>query len=137
MKKQYVIKNKKLNKPNITAKKASSEISDYKKATGNISGIIDLIIHYIKLGTTFTCKFGDINIDKIFHYSLETMFSNVYQIKEYANTLSALIIANQQQEQQFEIDMSTKESDLLEKLSGLETTYKNKKLELEKQSKRE
>jgi hypothetical protein len=63
--------------------------------------------------------------------------NELYQIKESANTLSALIIANQKQAQQFEIDMSIKESEWSEKLSELETTYKQKKQELEKQSKRE
>jgi hypothetical protein len=62
----------------LSLKTAKKAISDYKKATGNIDGIIDLMIHYIECGTEFTCEFGD--IDENFYYSLETMFSNVLEL---------------------------------------------------------
>ncbi|MDY6865854.1 MAG: DUF6155 family protein [Halobacteriota archaeon] len=55
-----------------TAKKA---ISDFKKANGDIGGVIDLMIYYVENGTRFTNEYGD--IDERFYSSMESMFGNV------------------------------------------------------------
>lgn len=40
---------------------ARKAIRDYRKATGNIAGTMDLLLTYVESGTEFTCNFGDIN----------------------------------------------------------------------------
>jgi len=49
---------------------ARKAIRDYRKATGNIAGTIDLLLTYVENGTEFTEQFGD--IDKPFYNSLES-----------------------------------------------------------------
>lgn len=63
--------------------------------------------------------------------------NDLYAIKENANTLSATIIANEKQKEEFATNMESEEQQWQIKLAGLEFDYKNKKLELEKQHKRE
>ena len=40
---------------------ARKAIRDYKKATGNMDGTIELLLTYLENGNDFTCEFGDIN----------------------------------------------------------------------------
>lgn len=40
---------------------ARKAIRDYRKATGNVMGAIDLMLTYVENGTEFTRQFGDIN----------------------------------------------------------------------------
>lgn len=40
---------------------ARKAIRDYKKATGNVEGTIELLLTYLENGNEFTCEFGDIN----------------------------------------------------------------------------
>src|SRR5882757_3081954 len=40
---------------------ARKAIRDYPKATGNLTGTIDLMLTYVENGTEFTHEFGDIN----------------------------------------------------------------------------
>lgn len=40
---------------------ARKAIRDYKKATGNVEGTIELLLTYLESGNKFTCEFGDIN----------------------------------------------------------------------------
>jgi hypothetical protein len=40
---------------------ARKAIRDYKKATGNVEGTIELLLTYLESGNDFTCEFGDIN----------------------------------------------------------------------------
>jgi len=40
---------------------ARKAIRDYRKATGNVAGTIDLLLTYVENGTEFTQQFGDIN----------------------------------------------------------------------------
>lgn len=63
--------------------------------------------------------------------------NDLYAIKENANTLSATIIANEKQKEEFDAKMESEEQQWQAKLTDLEFDYKNKKLELEKQRKRE
>ena len=47
---------------------ARKAIRDYKKATGNVEGTIELLLTYLENGNEFTCEFGD--IDAPFYDSL-------------------------------------------------------------------
>jgi hypothetical protein len=47
---------------------ARKAIRDYKKATGNVEGTIDLLLTYLENGNDFTLEFGD--IDERFYDSL-------------------------------------------------------------------
>ena len=50
-------------------------ISDYKKATNDPVGTLELMVYYVECGTQFTVDYGD--IDAGFYESLETMFTQV------------------------------------------------------------
>jgi hypothetical protein len=49
---------------------ARKAIRDYRKATGNAVGTIDLLLTYLENGTDFTQQFGDIN--EAYYNSLES-----------------------------------------------------------------
>jgi hypothetical protein len=49
---------------------ARKAIRDYRKATGNMTGTIDLLLTYVENGTEFTQQFGDIN--EAYYNSLES-----------------------------------------------------------------
>lgn len=49
-------------------------IRDYRKATKNIGGTLDLMLHYVETGTEFTNTYGDINAS--FYSSLESVLVN-------------------------------------------------------------
>jgi len=53
-------------------------ISEYKKAVGDPSGVLELSIHYIECGHNFTLAYGD--IDEQFYDSLESMFDKVLKL---------------------------------------------------------
>lgn len=50
-------------------------ISEYKKATNDPVGTLDLMVYYVECGTQFTVDYGD--IDAGFYASLESMFTQV------------------------------------------------------------
>jgi len=50
---------------------ARKAIRDYRKATGNLTGTIDLMLTYVENGTEFTRQYGDIN--ESFYNSLESV----------------------------------------------------------------
>jgi hypothetical protein len=47
-------------------------INDYRKATSDETGVLDLMIYYVECGNDFTLDIGDIN--EQFYSSLESMF---------------------------------------------------------------
>ena len=53
-------------------------IRDFKKAIGNISDTLTLMVYYVECGNDFTLEFGD--IDEAFYNSLGSMFSKIVQI---------------------------------------------------------
>lgn len=53
-------------------------IRDYRKATGNLEGTIDLMLAYVENGTEFTREFGDIN--ESFYNSLESMLNELAEL---------------------------------------------------------
>ena len=58
-------------------------IAEYKKATGNIEGTLDLMIYYVECGTEFTLEYGD--IDGPFYNSLGSMFEAAAQLLKKAD----------------------------------------------------
>jgi len=50
----------------------------YQKATGDVAGIIDLMLLHVERGTQFTNDFGD--IDEPFYIALETMLGNIVDL---------------------------------------------------------
>src|SRR5260370_10915995 len=57
---------------------ARKAIRDYRKATGNLTGTIDLMLTYVENGTEFTHEFGDIN--ESFYNSLESVLNEMVQL---------------------------------------------------------
>ncbi|MGH7988797.1 MAG: hypothetical protein ACREDS_01190 [Limisphaerales bacterium] len=57
---------------------ARKAIRDYRKATGNLEGTIDLMLAYVENGTEFTREFGDIN--ESFYNSLESVLNEMAQL---------------------------------------------------------
>lgn len=57
---------------------ARKAIRDYRKATGNLTGTIDLLLTYVENGTEFTNQFGDINAS--FYNSLESALNEMAQL---------------------------------------------------------
>jgi hypothetical protein len=54
---------------------ARKAIRDYRKATGNLTGTIDLMLTYVENGTEFTHQFGD--IDESFYNSLQSVLNEM------------------------------------------------------------
>ena len=54
---------------------ARKAIRDYRKATGNVSGVAELLMTYVENGTEFTREFGD--IDERFYNSLESALAEL------------------------------------------------------------
>ena len=61
----------------IQLARARKAISDYKKATKNARGTLELMVYYVECGTQCTVDFGD--IDAWFYESLASMFRQVTQ----------------------------------------------------------
>jgi hypothetical protein len=57
---------------------ARKAIKDYRKATNNLDGIIELMLTYVENGTEFTCQFGD--IDAPFYNSLESVLDELSKL---------------------------------------------------------
>jgi hypothetical protein len=57
---------------------ARKAIRDYRKATGNLNGTIDLMLTYVENGTQFTHEFGDIN--EAFYNSLESVLNEMAEL---------------------------------------------------------
>jgi hypothetical protein len=54
---------------------ARKAIRDYRKATCNLTGTIDLMLAYVENGTEFTVQFGD--IEASFYNSLESVLNEM------------------------------------------------------------
>jgi len=52
---------------------ARKAIRDYRKATGNLAGTLELLMTYVENGTQFTCEYGD--IDEGFYNSLDSVLA--------------------------------------------------------------
>lgn len=68
------------NNQQISIKDAKKVISDYKKATNDILGVIDLMVCYVEFGTDFLCDYGDMY--EQYYASLESVFDNVLKLMQ-------------------------------------------------------
>jgi len=59
----------------VSLSKAQGAISEYRKATGDDLGTLDLMISYVEFGTDFTADYGD--MWEGFYDSLESMFGKI------------------------------------------------------------
>jgi len=66
----------------IQLTRAQKAISDYKKATKNARGTLELMVYYVECGTQCTVDFGD--IDAWFYESLASMFRHVIHILQHS-----------------------------------------------------
>lgn len=57
---------------------ARKAIRDYRRATDNLAGTIDLMLTYVENGTQFTREFGDMN--DAFYNSLESVLREMTQL---------------------------------------------------------
>jgi hypothetical protein len=57
---------------------ARKAIRDYRRATGDVTGTIDLMLTYVETGTQFTRDFGDIN--EAYYNSLESVLREMTQL---------------------------------------------------------
>jgi hypothetical protein len=62
-------------KQDVQLREGRKAISDYKKASGDVRGILSLMVYYIQCGNDFTLEFGD--IDETFYNSLCSMLDQV------------------------------------------------------------
>jgi hypothetical protein len=53
---------------------ARKAVTDYKKLSPNIPGLIDLMVFYVEMGVQFTNAYGDIS--EAFYSSMESMYGN-------------------------------------------------------------
>ncbi len=67
----------------IELSRGRKAMSDYKKATNDPIGTLDLMVYYVERGTRFTVDYGD--IDAWFYESLESMFSQVIKILQQSD----------------------------------------------------
>lgn len=58
-------------------------ISDYKKATHDPVGTLELMVYYVECGNQFTVDYGD--IDAGFYASLESMFTQVIKTLHHSD----------------------------------------------------
>ncbi len=65
------------NKP-IRLSVGKKAISDYKKATNDTVGTLELIVHYLEQGNEFTAEYGD--IDSQFYDSLCSMLDRILEL---------------------------------------------------------
>src|SRR5712691_13419360 len=59
----------------IALARGRKAISDYKKATNDPMGTLELMVYYVECGNQFTVDYGD--IDEEFYESLDSMFTQV------------------------------------------------------------
>ena len=57
---------------------ARRAIRDYRKATGDLAGTIDLMLTFVENGTEFTLEFGDIN--EAFYSSLDSVLDEMVKL---------------------------------------------------------
>jgi hypothetical protein len=62
----------------ISLRDARKVLSDYKKATSDTLGLVDLMIYYLECGTNVLCQFGDMYSQ--YYRSLESVMESVIKI---------------------------------------------------------
>jgi len=61
--------------PPISITAAKRAVSDYRRATDDLRGLLDLRLYYVECGTEMTLDYGD--MDEAFYSSMESMFDRV------------------------------------------------------------
>ena len=70
------------NSQQISLKEAKKALSDYKKASSDKIGLVDLMVYYVECGTDFIYEFGDMY--EQYYMSLESVFETAFKlIKEF------------------------------------------------------
>jgi len=68
----------------VNLKEARKIISNYKKASNDTLGVIELMVHYVECGTGFSREFGDIG--ESYYSSMESMFDSALELmKKHSN----------------------------------------------------
>jgi hypothetical protein len=62
----------------LRLREARKAIRDYRAATGDLAGTIDLMLTYVESGTQFTLTYGD--IDEPFYNSLESVLNEMVEL---------------------------------------------------------
>ncbi len=82
----------------ISLKEAKKAISDYKKASGDEWGTLELMVYYAECGTDFLCEFGDMyeqyynSLESVFDNALKLMKkSSLNEIQEFVNRLEKVV----------------------------------------------
>lgn len=57
---------------------ARRAVTEYKKAAGDLPGVLELMMYYVERGTACTADYGD--IDEAFYSSLESMYDRLLKI---------------------------------------------------------
>jgi hypothetical protein len=57
---------------------ARKAIRDYRRATGNLAGTLELMLTYVESGTRFTCEYGD--IDEPFYNSMDSVLAELARL---------------------------------------------------------
>ena len=85
-------------KQDVQLREGRKAISDYKKASGDVHGVLTLMVYYIQCGNDFTLEFGD--IDETFYNSLCSMLDQVKKqlIAEKGHQLAAEFVPVLEQE---------------------------------------
>jgi len=69
--------------PKMRLTVAKKAITDFKKATNSLEGVLDLMTFYVETGTKFTNTYGD--IDEQFYTSMESTFWEVVETLNRTN----------------------------------------------------
>lgn len=62
----------------LSLSKAKKAISEYRKASNDPNGVLELMVCYVEYGNQFTVDYGD--VDEQFYYSIEAMFTKIIEI---------------------------------------------------------
>lgn len=62
----------------LSLSKAKKAISEYRKASNDPNGVIELMVYYVECGNQFTVDCGD--VDEQFYYSIESMFTKIIEM---------------------------------------------------------
>jgi hypothetical protein len=57
---------------------ARKAITDYKKVSQNLLGLVDLMLYYVEMGVRFTNEYGDIN--EAFYTSMENVYDGALKL---------------------------------------------------------
>lgn len=64
----------------VNLREARKIISNYKKASADVIGLIDLMVYYVECGTDFINEFGD--MEESYYNSMESMFDSVLKLMQ-------------------------------------------------------